>query len=386
MPGFELIGKEERNAVNEIFDTKSLFYNGKRVKRFERQFADYIGVDYAVAVSSGTAALKTALVAAGIKQGDEVITQSFTFIATVEAIADIGAIPIIVNIDETLNMDVDELKKAINTKTKAIIPVDMLGVATEVDEINKVAKENNLIVIDDCCEALGADWGDEKLGEQFDLCTFSFDNGKTITTGEGGMITTNNEDYYNLCLEYRDHGHENNPNFTRGRDTHRISGFNYRTTELNAAIGIEQLKKLDNIVESNRKNYKAYEELLKGEAGISFRRIPEKCNPLCDCLIFNFPKQEYANKFVKLINEKGLATKNIPDAIEWHFARHWDHIFMRYGLSSDDLYIMTQKSADILDRSVAIPIMVNVEYNTIVKNSEILTQSFREVLDKYGKK
>ena len=380
MPGFELIGKEERNAVNEIFDSNSLFYNGKRVKYFERQFADYIGVDYAVAVSSGTAALKTALITAGIKPGDEVITQAFTFIATVEAIIDVGATPIIVNIDETLNMDVEEFQKAITPKTKAVIPVDMLGVSTEVDQINAIAKENKLIVIDDCCEALGADWGDEKLGAQFDLCTFSFDNGKTITTGEGGMIVTNNEEYYKLCLEYRDHGHQNNPKFTRGRDTHRISGFNYRTTELNAAIGIEQLKKMDHIVDSNRKHYRVYEESLKKVSGISFRRVPEKCNSLCDCLIINFPKPEQANQFVKLINEKGLGTKNVPDATEWHFARHWDHIFMKYGLSSDDLYKLTQKSADILDRSVAIPVMVKDEVEKVMKNSDILKEAVEDVL------
>ena len=375
MPGYELIGKEERNAVNEIFDTNSLFYNGKRVKSFEKQFAEYIGADYAVAVSSGTAALKTALITAGVKPGDEVITQAFTFIATVEAIVDVGATPIIVNIDETLNMDVDEFQKSITPKTKAVIPVDMLGVSTEVDQINLIAKENNLIVIDDCCEALGADWAEEKLGAQFDMCAFSFDSGKTITTGEGGMITTNNEEYYKLCLEYRDHGHENNPNYARGCDTHRIHGFNFRTTEINAAIGIEQLKKMDYIVERNRKNYKIYEDSLKDVQGISIRRIPEKCNPLCDCLIFNFPKPEQANQFVKLINEKGLGTKNIPDAIEWHFARHWDHIFNKYGLSLSDLHKLTQKSADILDRSVAIPVMVNLEDEIVLQNSDILKEA-----------
>jgi 8-amino-3,8-dideoxy-alpha-D-manno-octulosonate transaminase len=384
MPGFELIGKEERNAVNEIFDSNSLFYNGKRVKYFERQFADYIGVDYAVAVSSGTAALKTALITAGVKPGDEVITQAFTFIATVEAIVDVGATPIIVNIDETLNMDVVEFQKAITPKTKAIIPVDMLGVATEVDLINVIAKENNLIVIDDCCEALGADWGEEKLGAQFDMCAFSFDNGKTITTGEGGMITTNNEEYYKLCLEYRDHGHENNPNYARGCDTHRIHGFNFRTTEINAAIGIEQLKKIDYIVANNRKNYRIFEESFKGLSEISLRRIPEKCNPLCDCLIFNFPKPEHAQQFVKFINTMGLSTKNIPDAIEWHFARHWNHIFEKYGLSSNDLHKLTQQSADILDRSVAIPVMVKDEDKIVLKKSNILKKAVNEVLVNIG--
>jgi 8-amino-3,8-dideoxy-alpha-D-manno-octulosonate transaminase len=255
----------------------------------------------------------------------------------------------------------------------------MLGVATEVDRINAIAKENKLIVIDDCCEALGADWGDEKLGAQFDICAFSFDNGKTITTGEGGMITTNNEEYYKLCLEYRDHGHENNPNYARGCDTHRIHGFNFRTTEINAAIGIEQLKKIDYIVASNRNNYRIYEESLKDVLGISFRKIPKNCNPLCDCLIFNFPKLEQTNQFVKLINEKGLGTKNIPDAIEWHFARHWDHIFNKYGLSKSDLHKLTKNSADILDRSVAIPVMVASLKSEITKNAEILRESANKV-------
>jgi len=367
MPGFELIGKEERDAVNEIFDSKSLFYNGERVKKFEKEFAKYINTKYAVAVSSGTAAIKTALVAAGIKPGDEVITQSFTFIATVEAIVDAAATPIIVNVDDTLNMDPVEFERAITPKTKAVIPVDMLGVATEVDQINAIAAKHNLIVIDDCCESLGADWGDEKLGPQFDMCTFSFDNGKTITTGEGGMITTNNEEYYKLCLEYRDHGHENNPDFPRGRDTHRIHGFNYRTTEINAAIGIEQLKKLDYIVSNNRRNFKTYFNELNNVDKLKFRKIPEKCNPLCDCIIISFPEPRNADRYVKLIKEKGLGTKNVPDAIQWHFARYWDHIFDPKNLNE-----LTSKSQNILSRCVAIPILSQMSDDQSEKNAKIL--------------
>jgi len=372
MPGFELIGEEERAAVNEIFDTQSLFYNGLRVKKFETKFANYIGTKYAVAVSSGTAAIKVALIAAGVKAGDEVITQAFTFIATVEAIIDVGAIPVIINVDDTLNMDVNELKHAITTKTKAIIPVDMLGVAADVDKIKLIAEENDLAVIDDCCESLGADWGNEKLGSQFDISVFSFDNGKTITTGEGGMIVTNNEEYYKLCMEFRDHGHENNPDVSRGCDTHRIRGFNFRTTELNAAIGIEQLKKLDSIVEINRKHYEYYEKSIGNIQGLTLRKIPDKCTPLCDCIIFNLPKPEQAKQFVKLLNENGLFTKNIPDAIEWHFSRYWDHIFTDYNLSLDDLQVLTAKSANILERSIAIPIMVTASEGAIIKNCETL--------------
>lgn len=365
MPGYEVIGKEERDAVNEIFDSKSLFYNGKRVKQFEENFASYIGTDYAVAVSSGTAAIKAALVAAGVGPGDEVITQSFTFIATVEAILDVGAKPVIVNIDETLNMNPIELRNAITNKTKAVIPVDMLGVSTEVDEINSICKENNIITIDDNCEALGADWGNEKLGSQFDMCVFSFDNGKTITTGEGGMIVTNNEEYSKLCREYRDHGHENNPKYPRGRDTHRIFGFNFRTTEINAAIGIEQLKKLDSIVQNNRKNFAIYKRELGKIDELTFRKIPNKNTPLCDCLIFSFPTPSQADAFVSLINEKGLGTKNVPDAIEWHFARYWDHIF-----DSEQIKEETEVSHEILSKCVAIPILSQMSKDDVVRNSE----------------
>ena len=137
---------------------------------------------------------------------------------------------------------------------------------------------------------------------------------------------------------------------------------------------------MDYIVASNRKNYRIYEESIKGVSEISLRRIPEKCNPLCDCLIFNFPKPEHAQQFVKLIKEKGLSTKNIPDAIEWHFARHWDHIFNKYGLSSNDLYKLTQNSADILDRSVAIPVILNLEDEVVLKNSDILRKAVDTVL------
>jgi len=381
MPGFELVGLEEKKAINEIFDSGSLFYNGERVRLFEEMFAQYLGMKYAVAVSSGTAALKTALIAAGIGKGDEVITQAFTFIATVEAILDVGAKPIIVNIDESYNMDTIELEKAITPSTKAIIPVDMLGVATEVDRINAIAKEHNLVIIDDCCESLGAEWGNKKLGTDYDMAVFSFDNGKTITTGEGGMIATNNLDWYKLCIEYRDHGHENNPEKPRGRDTHRIPGFNFRTTELNAAIGIQQLKKLDYIVESNRRNYTILKNEISDINGLKFRKIPGKCTPLCDTLIFNFPTKNVATEFVALIKQNGLNTKNVPDAIEWHFAPYWDHIFDKFDFQNGDIWDATKFSSDMLDRSVAIPIMVKMQNDIILETGSIIRSMAEKVLN-----
>tara|TARA_Y100000590_G_scaffold205350_2_gene232874 strand:+ start:9138 stop:10292 length:1155 start_codon:yes stop_codon:yes gene_type:complete len=358
MPGHELIGKEERKYINDIFDKKDSFYevNGKRVRKFEKEFSKFVGAKYAVLVSSGTAAIKTALIAAGVKRGDEVITQAFTFIATVGAIVDVGAIPVIVNVDETLNMNAEEFEKKITKKTKAVIPVHMLGVSTEVDKIIKIAKKNNILVIDDNCESLGALWGKEKLGVQADVCTWSFDYGKVITTGEGGMITTNNKNIYNISKEYKDHGHQNNPNLPRGRDTRRIPGFNFRSSELNAALGLAQLKKLPSIIKNNRRNYKIIFNKIKSLDKIFFRKIPNKCHPLHDCLIFRVKSKKTAKKFVKLMVQKKLNTKNVPDAIEWHFAKHWMHIFKRFKINKKKLGKELLPSSNLLEKSIAIPI------------------------------
>ena len=360
MPGWELIDNKEKKGVNNLFKfskkgiQKPFFYDGKKVKSFETKFANYVGSKYAVCVSSGTAAIKIALLAAGIKPNDEVITQSFTFIAVVEAIMDVGAKPVITEIDETLNMCPIDLKKKISKKTKAIIPVHMLGVSVEIDKIKKIAKENSLIVIDDNCEALGAKWNNKILGNQFDMCAWSFDNGKTITTGEGGMITTNNKKFYKFCKEYKDHGHENNPKFPRGRDTHKIFGFNYRVTEIVGVLGIIQLSKLKNVVRLNSKRYKIYEKVIKKFKNIKLRKIPYKNKGLCDCIIFNFENRNLTKKFVREIKKKKIITKNVPDALEWHFAKYWSHIFSKFSISEKKLFNQFPKSSEYLEKSVSI--------------------------------
>ncbi len=371
MPGWEFVNINEKNALNKIFKfqkkgiQKPLFYNGKKVKEFEKNFASYVGSKYAVCVTSGTAAIKIALLAAGVKPKDEVITQSFTFIAVVEAILDIGAKPIITEIDETLNMCPKDLKKKITKRTKAIIPVHMLGVAAEVDEIKKIARKKNLIVIDDNCEALGSKWNNKVLGNQFDMCTWSFDTGKTITTGEGGMITTNKKKYFKYFLEYRDHGHENNPKFPKGRDTRKIYGFNYRVTELTGALGVIQLKKLGKVIINNRKRYKIYENVLNKYPEINIRKVPKKNIPLKDCIIFNFKNRKLTSFFLDKIKKEKIITKNVPDAIEWHFVKYWDHIFKKFGVSKEKLYRSFPKSSDLLERSCSIFIYASEEISKV---------------------
>lgn len=383
MPGFELIGDEERKAVNDLFDDGGVLFahgfenmrnNRYHVREFEERFADYLGVKYAQAVSSGTAALKIALIALGVKPGDEVITQAFTFIATAEAIIDIGAKPVFVNIDETLNMDSDELESSITDKTSAIIPVHMLGVAADQDRIHLIAKKYSIPVLDDACESLGAEWGNSKLGAQADISTWSFDAGKTIIAGEGGMITTNDQELYLLAREYHDHGHMNNESLPRGKDTHRIHGFNYRMTEIQAVIAKAQLEKLDYIVEKNRENYSIIEEVLSKNKNIKFRKIPNKCNPLCDTLIINLDNQNMAAELVTLMQNEGLGTKNVPDAIEWHFAKYWNHMCSKMGLTQKELIHNLSPSSKIIERCVAFPIMVKKSGNAMHKEALILSK------------
>lgn len=384
MPGFELIGEEERNAVNELFDDGGVLFahgfealrnNRYHVRELEIEFAKCLGVKYAQAVSSGTAAIKIALIALGVKPGDEVITQAFTFIATAEAIIDIGAVPVFINIDETLGMCPNELENAITEKTAVIIPVHMLGVAVDQDRIHSIASKFNIPILDDACESLGADWGENKLGAQADISTWSFDSGKTIIAGEGGMITTNDKELYIRAREYHDHGHMNRPNLPRGRDTCRHTGFNYRMTEVQAVIAKAQLKKIDFIVKENRRFYSMLEEEFKKIKGVQFRKIPEKCVPLCDTLILKFDNKKIADDFVINLNRESLGTKNLPDAVQWHFAIYWEHLFDILNTNKDEFKLLLNPSIEIIESSVAIPIMVKSSMKTIQKQIEVLKET-----------
>ena len=257
----------------------------------------------------------------------------------------------------------------------------MLGVAAEIDEINKIAKKNKILVIDDNCESLGAKWNNKTLGNQTDICTWSFDNGKTMTTGEGGMITKKNKNLFELCREYRDHGHENNPKFPRGKDTHRIPGFNYRVSEIVGAVGLVQLKKMPKILSQNKKYYKMYEKVLNKYKDIELRKIPKQNIPLMDCIIFNFKNKKIAALFLKEMNKFKIATKNIPDALEWHFAKYWDHIFKQQGINKKKLLNKFPKSNFYLEKSIAIFIYASESSKKVqnkIKNIEKILNDFRE--------
>jgi len=390
MPGFELFGEEERQAINEIFDLNGgiVFAHGfdamrngvYRVREYEKAFAETIGTKYGQAVSSGTAAIKVALKALGVGPGDEVITQAYTFVATVEAIYEVGATPVIVDIDETLNMDPEALEAAITERTKAIIPVHMMGEAAEMDAIMAIAKKHNLVVMEDTAQGLGAKYKGRSLGTIGHMGAFSTDAGKTLNTGEGGMVLCNDEQLYINARSYHDHGHEYSTTIGRGEEAALGRGFNYRMTELHAAVGLAQLKKLDLIIGEQRKNKTKMMEGLKG-LDVKFRKSLDPSGDICDTIVFFTPTRETTQAFVAAMRDKGLGTKNLPDAIRWHFSKHWDHMLSDHPLyGGGKTATAWEKSADILECSVALPVMVKMEESRIDFVCETLTQIAKEVL------
>ena len=383
MPGYEVFGKEERQAIDDLFEINGgiVFAHGfdglrkgvYRVREFERAFAQRLGIPYAQAVSSGSAALKVALKAMGVKRGDEVITQAFTFVATVEAILEVGAVPVIVDIDETLNMCPRCLENAISSKTKVVLPVHMMGAPAAMDEIMMISQKNNLLVLEDTAQACGGTYKGNYLGAIGHMGTFSFDAGKVMITGEGGMVTTRDMDYYRRARAYHDHGHEYRPDVGRGQEGALMPGFNYRMTELQGAVGLVQLSKLDMILERQRTNKKKLMAAFRG-LPLQFRKILDPEGELGDTIVFFLNSKEQAIAFVQELTEAGLGTKNLPDALRWHFARHWQHIFREYGIYEQSWRSQWKSTEDLLERAVALPVMVYMTDERISQIAETVTR------------
>jgi len=232
------ISKEEIQAVTDVLKSGMLAQGGV-VEKFEQEFASYIGVDYAIATNSGTSALHAALASLGIGKGDEVITTDFSFMASASCILMQNAKPVFCDIDyETYNISANLIEDKITDKTKVILPVHLYGQPCEMDNINKIAKEHDLFVVEDACQGHGAEYKGKKVGSIGDVGVFSFYPTKNMTTGEGGIITTDDKDVANKARLFRNHGQDR-------RYLHASLGYNYRMTNIAAAIGLIQLKKLD---------------------------------------------------------------------------------------------------------------------------------------------
>ena len=367
MPGYELINKEENKEINTIFKKGNgvLFRQGfenvrnniYKVKSFESKFKKKFKGNFALAVTSGTAALRIALASKNIGKGDEVITQSFTFVATVEAIVESGAKPICTEIDNTLNMCPEDLEKKITKKTKAVIVVHMLGTSANLKKILKICKKHNLILIEDTAWGIGAKYQSKYLGNIGDIGTYSFDFAKSLTTGEGGMIVFKNKKDFLLGKAWHDHGHENNPKLPRWEDSRSSSGFNYRMNELQGAVGIVQLKKFKKLFNVQHKNREKIIKKIKNFKEIKIRSKPDNTTEAPESLIFSFKNKNLAKNFRINFLKKGFSTKILPEAISWHFAGKWQHI-KELNLNKFNNF---EKSEEILNRSVSIPIFYKMK-------------------------
>ncbi|MDD5129516.1 MAG: aminotransferase class I/II-fold pyridoxal phosphate-dependent enzyme [Candidatus Omnitrophica bacterium] len=259
----EIEGKE-LEYVTDCIATGWVSSGGKYVKLFEDNFSEFCQTKYSIAVSNGTAALHLALAVLGVGKGDEVIVPTLSFIATANAVSYTGAKPVFVDVQkDTWNIDPEKIKDAITSRTKAIIPVHLYGHPADMDPILSLAKKHKLYVIEDAAEAHGAEYKGKKVGSFPDVGCFSFFGNKIITTGEGGMITTNNPDIAQKAIILRDHGMSREKKYW-----HPYIGFNYRLTNIQAAIGVAQLEKIASLIKRKRENARLYSCLLKGVKGI----------------------------------------------------------------------------------------------------------------------
>lgn len=272
----------DNDDIEEVITVLKSDYltTGPKVEELEKKVADYIGAKHAVAVSNGTAALHAACFATEIKEGDEVITTPITFAASANCILYQGGTPVFADIDPiTYNINPNDIEKKITGKTKAIIPVDFTGQPVDIDKINYIAKKHDLMIIEDAAHSLGAEYKGRRIGSLVDMTTFSFHPVKHITTGEGGMITTNNKEIYEKLKLFRTHGITRDTEILHNKDEgpwyyeQLELGYNYRITDIQCALGISQLNKLDKFLKRRREIVEKYNKYLKDIDGI---RIPQQ--------------------------------------------------------------------------------------------------------------
>ena len=342
MPGFELWSDEERKEVNDVLETGILMrygFDGPRKgvwksKELEEAICKKFGSKYAQLTSSGTSALTTVMAALGIGAGDEIIMPCFTFVASFESLLTIGAVPVLVDVDDTLTMNPDAVRKAITPKTKAVMPVHMCGSMADLDALVAICKEHKLILLEDACQSIGASYKGKSLGTIGDAGTFSFDFVKTMTCGEGGVVLTNDKDVFIKCDGYTDHGHDH-LGADRGADLHPFIGYNYRISELHAAVGLAQIRKVDTVLAMQKKNHSLLKNILSQVPEISFRRIPDPAGDSCTFLSWFLPTEKITRAVINELKAQNILAGNFYwFDNNWHYIRKWDHLKNGVALSA----------------------------------------------------
>ena len=339
MPGFELFGEMEKEQVQDVLDNGVLMrygFDGIRnnhwkAKELEKAIAKRMATKYAHTVSSGTAALTVALASAGVGAGDEVIMPTFTFVASFESILALGAVPILVDVDDTLTLEPSAVEKAITSKTKVVMPVHMCGSMADLDALKAICKKHNLLLVEDACQAIGGSYNGKPLGSIGDLGCFSFDYVKTVTCGEGGALITNNQEFYENAHKYADHGHDHIGS-NRGAEAHPFLGYNFRISELNAAVGCAQIQRLDEFVAIQKKHYSILREALSEIPQVTFRRVPEGGEENYSFLNFFLSSEEKAKKAHKALLDGGVDACFYWYDNNWHYYRKWEHLINQNSL------------------------------------------------------
>ena len=371
-PGAYLFGNEERKELMDVMESGYLFryevendpaYK-RKVVQFENEFAEYSNAKHCVAVNSGTGALMCCLAALGIGPGDEVIVPGYTFIASISSIILSRAIPVLAEIDESLTIDPEDIRKKITKKTKAIMPVHMLGNPCDMDKIMEIAKEHNLYVIEDCCQAAGGSYKGKKLGTIGDIGAFSLNVFKTISAGDGGMVITNDSNLYERAFGFHDQGHK--PNRTGVEVGNRsIIGMNMRMNELSGAVALAQVRKLGRIVDMLQERKAKLKDGVSKIPGLGFRKINDKgeCATLLT-LLFN--DKATADKFGSNIGATTISHSG------WHVYNNMEQILEKktsteyncpyvceaYGQSIEYHKHMLPQTDAILDRAINISVGV----------------------------
>src|SRR5436190_12667623 len=339
-PGMELIGEEEIQEVLDVLRGGYLFRYGislgsevdprfkGKVYQVEKEIAEYCGLRHAVAVNSGTSALLTALAGLGIGPGDEVIVPGYTFIASLSSVVYSRAIPVLAEVDRTFNLDPEDVKAKITPRTRAIMAVHMMGNPARLDELRAIADERGLLLIEDGAQAFGATYKGRPVGSIGHAGAFSFNVYKTITSGDGGMVVTSDEEVYRRCFAFHDQGHS--PLRTGVEIGQRpFVGLDFRFTELQAAVLIAQFRKLPRILSHLRANKKRYKELIADLPGLEFRQLPDPAGDLATMLTVILPAEDVARRIAK-----DLGTKVVSEA-GWHVYSNMEQILEQRTITAE---------------------------------------------------
>lgn len=326
-PGALLFGEAEKKELMEVIESGHLYRYGdadnpeflRKVYTFEQKIAEFAGTKHCVALNSGTSALLTALSCSGIGPGDEVLVPGYTFIASISSIVYSKAVPVLVEVDESLTMDPDDLERKITPRTKAIVPVHMLGNPCNMDRIMEIANKHDLLVIEDACQAFGGSYKGRKLGTFGKVGCYSFNRFKTINAGDGGAIVTDDEDLYKLCFAFHDQGHF--PLRDGAEMGNRaIIGLNFRMNELTGAVLLGQMTHMDYIPKTLRRNKAIVKEILSEIEGLEFRRLNDPEGEIGTLLTMRFPTAKGAEGFAAELGGKPVYYSG------WHVYAHMEQL------------------------------------------------------------